>query len=413
MELGDIRKQVDKLTDELIELRRDFHMYPELGFQEHRTAEKVENYLRELGLEPKRIGGTGVTALIRGSGSRGGKGGTGDSGSREPVLLLRADMDALPIQEENDIPYASKNEGVMHACGHDAHTAMLLIAAKVLNQIRDSFSGTVKLVFQPNEEIGGAKVLIDEGLMTNPDVDAALGIHIWTPLKSGTIGVQSGAVMATLDVFKILVRGKGGHTGYPESAVDPLIAASSIVLESQRIQTREISLMKPTVIVFGKMSGGTKHNIIPEEVTLEGTIRYLYSGEPGSEENPAGRMRRLAEAVSSLHGCTCQVEMERENTALINDPAMVELVKESAADILGSSEYVVPHASMAGEDFSVYASMVPSAFVFLGTNNPEKESDFPHHNPRFNIDEETMPRGVELFVNSALSWFERQGVKEV
>lgn len=409
METGEIRKAVEPLKNELVELRRDFHMHPELGFQEHRTAEKVETYLRNLGLEPKRIGGTGVTALIRGTAERG----IPEDGDREPVLLLRADMDALPMQEENEVPYASQNKGVMHACGHDAHTAMLLVAAKVLNRFRDRFSGTVKLVFQPNEEIAGAKVLIEEGLMTHPDVNAALGIHIWTPLKSGTIGIQAGGVMASLDVFKIVVRGRGGHTGYPESAVDPLLAASSIVLESQRIQTREISLMKPTVIVFGKITGGTKYNIIPEEVILEGTMRYLYPGDPESEENPAGRLRRVAEAVCDLHGCSCEVQVERENTAVVNDPGMVDLVREAAAQVLGSPDAVVPHASMAGEDFSVYASMVPAAFIFLGTSNPEKGSDYPHHNPRFNIDEDTLPAGVELFVQSALSWFNRQGPKEV
>lgn len=390
-----LRGRIAELEQELIDLRRDFHMHPELGFQEFRTAEKVESYLKELGLSPKRLAGTGVTALIEGK-------------KAGPVLMLRADMDALPIQEENELSYASQNPGVMHACGHDAHTAMLMIAAKLLFEQRDKLEGSVKLVFQPNEEIAGAEKLVEAGLMKNPDVDAALGIHIWTPLESGKIGVQPGAVMATMDVFKITVQGRGGHTGYPESAVDPVLAASSIVQEAQRIQTREISLMKPTVIMFGRISGGTKSNIIPDTVSLEGTMRYLYSGEPGSEEDPPSRLKRLAEAVSAVHGCSCTVEVERENSAVINDSDMVDMVRKTAAGILGDSRLVVDHASMAGEDFAAYASRVPSAFVFLGTANREKESDYPHHNPRFNIDESTMKTGVELFIESVFSWFSAQ-----
>lgn len=235
----EFKARIAELKEELIALRRDFHMHPELGFQEYRTAEKVETFLKGLGLSPKRIADTGVVALIEGS-------------SPGPVLMLRADIDALPIREENDLPYTSVNDGVMHACGHDAHTAMLLIAAKVLTEYRNRIPGTVKLVFQPNEEIAGAEKLVEQGLMKNPDVNAALGIHIWTPLPSGQIGIQSGAVMASMDVFKIVIQGRGGHTGYPESAVDPVIAASALVMDAQRIQTREISLMKPTVIMFGK-----------------------------------------------------------------------------------------------------------------------------------------------------------------
>lgn len=387
----EFKARIAELKEELIALRRDFHMHPELGFQEYRTAEKVETFLEGLGLFPKRIADTGVVALIEGR-------------TPGPVLMLRADIDALPIKEENDLPYASVNDGVMHACGHDAHTAMLLIAAKVLTEYRNRIPGTVKLVFQPNEEIAGAEKLVEQGLMKNPDVNAALGIHIWTPLPSGQIGIQSGAVMASMDIFKIVIQGRGGHTGYPEGAVDPVIAASAIVMEAQRIQTREISLMKPTVLMFGKIEGGTKNNIIPDTVTLEGSMRYLYAGGSGSEEDPPARLKRLAEAVCAVHGCSCEVHVERENSAVVNDRDMVELVHKTASLIVGADK-VVGHASMAGEDFSAYASRVPSAFVFLGTGNPSKESTYPHHNPRFNIDEDTMTTGVELFVRSVFAYF--------
>lgn len=393
-----IKDRISELTGELIELRRDFHMHPELGFEEYRTADIVETYLKNLGLEARRVAKTGVIATLEGTGPG-------------PVLILRADMDALPIQEENDLPYKSQNPGCMHACGHDAHTAMLLTAAKVLTELRaedDSRpGGSIKFVFQPNEEVAGAEIMIADGnVMENPTPDAAMALHIWTPLPSGTIGVQAGAVMATMDVFKITVKGRGGHTGYPESAVDPIIAAADIVQSVQTIQTRQISLMKPTVIMFGKISGGTKNNIIPDEVVLEGTMRYLYEGGTSSEEDPPRRMKEIAEKVCATHGCTCEVEVERENNAVVNHPAMVQMARDVGAGILGNENGVVEHASMAGEDFSAFTSRVPGVFVFLGTANTAKETDFPHHNPRFNIDEDVLPLGVEFLVEGALKYFE-------
>jgi amidohydrolase len=342
-----IKDQIAELTTELVELRRDFHMHPELGFEEFRTAEIVENYLKDIGLSPLRVAETGVVAVLEGA----------EDG---PVLLLRADMDALPLQEENDVPYKSQNDGVMHACGHDAHTAMLMVAAKVLVENRDKLKGTVKFVFQPNEEVAGAEKMIAAGnVMDSPAPDAAMALHIWTPLISGTFGIQSGPVMASLNVFKLLVRGRGGHTGYPESAVDPIIAASAIVQAVQSIQTRQISLQKPTVIMFGKIAGGTKNNIIPDEVELEGTMRYLYQGGPHSEENPAKRLREVAENVASTYGCNCEVRIEQENIVVVNDPKMAHFAKEVAADVLGNENNVVEHASMAGEDFSAFTSRVP------------------------------------------------------
>ena len=390
-----IKDRVAELNGELIELRRDFHMHPELGFQEFRTAEKVEQYLREIGLEPMRVAETGVIATLQGS-------------RPGPVLLLRADMDALPIQEENDVSYISQNPGCMHACGHDAHTAMLLVAAKILVELRESIKGTVKFVFQPNEEVAGAEMMIAQGAIDNPRPDAAMAVHIWSPLKSGTIGVQAGAVMASMDVFKITVKGRGGHTGYPESAVDPIIAAAGIVQTVQSIQTREISLMKPTVIMFGKINGGTKNNIIPDEVVLEGSMRYLYEGGPGSDENPTARLTRVVENVCATHRCTCRIHIEHENIAVINDPDMVQIARETAVKVLGDEHRVVDHASMAGEDFAAFTSRMPGVFVFLGTADPKKETDYPHHNPRFNIDEEVLPAGVEFFVEGALTYFSKQ-----
>ncbi len=374
-------------------------MHPELGFEEYRTAEKIENYLTDIGLKPERVAKTGVVATLNGKGEG-------------PVLLLRADMDALPIQEENTVFYKSKNPGCMHACGHDAHTAMLLVAAKVLTENKDEFSGTVKFVFQPNEEVTGAEEMISQGVMENPAIDAAMALHIWTQLPSGIMGIKQGAVMASMDVFKITVKGKGGHTGYPEKAVDPIIAASDIVQSLQVIQTRQISLMQPTVIMFGRIYGGVKNNIIPDEVVLEGSVRYLYEGGNDSEENPSERLKRVAESVCVTHECLCEVDIERENYAVVNHPEMVALARETAVKILGDDRNVVEHASMAGEDFSAFSSRVPGVFVFLGAADPDKGTDYPHHNPRFNIDEDVLDKGVEFFVEGALAYLNKQGFKE-
>jgi amidohydrolase len=396
----DLKKRIAGLREELIDLRRDFHRHPELGFQEQRTADKVEQYLRGLGLPVKRLAGTGVTALLEGRG-------------KGPVLLLRADMDALPVQEENDVPYRSVNQGVMHACGHDAHTSMLLVAAKVLMEHRQELQGTIKLVFQPNEETTaeppGAEAMIAARVLADPKVNAAMAMHIWTPLESGQIGTDSGPVTATLDVFKIVVRGRGGHTGFPEQAVDPIIASASIVQAVQTIQTREISARKPTIIMFGKIEGGTKSNIVPDQVTLEGSMRYLYEGGERSEENPEGRLKRIVESVGAAHRVSCEVELHRENRAVINHPGMTALAKRTAEQVVADASAVVSYSCTAGEDFSDFAAQVPSVLYFLGTGNRKKQTDYPHHNPRFNIDEEVLPLGVEMHVRGALNFFENKG----
>jgi amidohydrolase len=251
--------------------------------------------------------------------------------------------------------------------------------------------------------------MIADGVLIDPKADAAMALHIWTPLASGMIGTDSGPVTATLDVFRIVVRGRGGHTGFPEQAVDPIIAAAAIVQSVQTIQTREISLRKPTIIMFGRIEGGTKSNIVPDHVTLEGSMRYLYQGGEESEENPAGRLRRIVEAVGAAHRVQCDVEMHCENRAVINHPGMTALAKRTAAEVLGGSGSVVSYSCTAGEDFSDFAAQVPSVLYFLGTGNEEKASCFPHHNPRFNIDEDVLPVGVEMHVRGALNFFEQKG----
>ena len=393
-----ISREVLQLKDELIGIRRDLHAHPELGLQEFRTAQLVEDALRAIGLEPRRVAETGVMADL-----------VGDNAG--PTLLLRADIDALPIQETNEVAYKSRNDGVMHACGHDAHTAMLLTAAKVLTGMKARIPGRIRFLFQPNEEIAGAELMVENGALENPRVDAALGIHIWTPLPSGTIGATVGGVMSSMDIFRIVIRGRGGHTGYPESAVDPIIAAADLIVTAQRLQTRDISLLKPTALVFASIRGGGKNNIIPDEVVLEGTVRYLFDPE-NDDEDPPKRLEEIVRGVCAVHKCTCDFHVEQENEVVVNSAEMVQLVREAAAEIVEDERGIVEHRSMAGEDFAAYAKRVPSAFVFLGTGNPEKESDFPHHNARFNVDEDTLPTGVELLVRTALRFFDRKKPEE-
>jgi len=388
----EIYKQIEKYREELVSLRRDFHQYPELGFEEHRTAKIIENYLKALGIATRRITKTGVVGLVEGS-------------RPGPVLMLRADMDALPIDEENDIDYKSQNKGVMHACGHDAHMAMLLIAAKILVEKKDDIAGTVKFVFQPNEEIAGAIHMINDGVLEDPKVDAVIGMHVWTPIESGKIAITPGPIMGGLDVFKLTIFGKGGHTGVPEDAVDPIIAAAGVIQTVQVIQTREISNLKSTIIMFGKITGGTKSNIIPDKVELEGSIRFLYQSGPDSKEQPTERFIRIVEQVCRTHRCECKIDITHENIPLINNEEMVILARQTALDVFADKEHIIDNQTIASEDFSEFSERVPGVFMFLGTGNKKIGTHLSHHHPQFNIDEETLPKGVEIFVRGTLNFF--------
>jgi amidohydrolase len=391
-----IVEQIDQCREELIALRRDFHKHPELGFEEYRTAEVIEAYLKELGLSPRRVAQTGVVAVLEGS-------------RPGPVLMLRADMDALPVDEENDIDYKSQNPGVMHACGHDAHMAMLLVAAKVLSQNRHTIAGTIKFVFQPNEEIAGALPMIEEGVLDHPTVDAVMGLHVWTPVPSGKIGITAGPVMGGLDVFKMTIFGRGGHTGVPEDAVDPVLAAADLIQTVQMIQTREISNLKSTIVMFGRIAGGTKSNIIPDKVELEGSIRFLYKGGPDSIEQPTERFVRMAEQVCRLHRCTCEIEIIHENIPLINDPSMTAIARQAAAAVFDRQNAIIDNVTMASEDFSEFSERIPGVFMFLGAGNEAQGTTVSHHNPKFNIDEDILSSGVAMHVYGALNFFNTIG----
>ncbi len=386
----DISKEVIKYKDELVSIRRHLHVNPELGFEEFKTQEYIINYLENLGLKPEKIARTGVVALLKGNGD--GK-----------TVMLRADMDALMVEEENEVEYKSKNQGIMHACGHDGHMAMLLIAAKILTENRDSFSGNVKFVFQPNEEDAGAYLMVEEGVLENPKVDAAIAIHLWSPIETGKMSIQEGPVMGAMDIFRLEIFGKGGHTALPQEAIDPVYIASQIVVNLLSIQAKEINALTPTTISVAKLVSGTAPNIIPGSAELEGTIRYLYKGGKDSLEKPLERFERIVKGICETYGASYNLEITPSNFVVDNDASLVNLIKENANNLIGERN-LVPYQTMAGEDFSEFSKNIPSCLFFVGTRNVEKETHYPHHHPRFNIDEDALALGVEMHVRNTLSF---------
>lgn len=388
----DIREKVLELEDEVIRLRRDFHKHPELGFKEFRTAKKVAKYLENIGLEVEtNVAKTGVVGTLRGD--KTGK-----------TLMLRADMDALPIKEQNDFPYKSAVPGLMHACGHDGHTAMLLVAAKILTKYKNKIKGNIKFVFQPNEESAAAKMMIDEGVLENPDVDAAFGIHLWTPIESGKIAISEGAVMGGLYEFELTIKGKGGHTSAPQFSVDPIVTASDVIQTVQTVQTREIDPLKSTSIMFGEIKAGTATNIIPEEAELRGTIRFLYRDNDKNPAQPKKRFERIVENVCKTHQAEYQIDYIVESPPVYNNPEMVKKATNTALEVLEDRDKIIDYTNLAGEDFGEFSDAVPSTFYFVGTANKEKGTDYPHHHPKFDIDEDTLKTGVEMHVRSALNY---------
>lgn len=379
-------RKIEALKEELVTLRRDFHRHPELGFQETRTQKRVMAYLHGLGLEPEAIGGTGVTALIEGRGP--GK-----------TVLLRTDMDAIPVQEEHDYEYRSQTPGVMHACGHDAHLAMMLGTAKIMSREAESFAGNIKLVFQPNEEEAGAYRLIEEGIMNNPRVDASLGMHIWSQTPSGAVDIDAGPVMAASHYFTLTIRGRGGHAGFAHEAVDPILVSTQVIQAVQAIQTREIDALNPAVIMFTSVHAGTSSTIVPEKVEMKGSLRFLYEGGEELRE----RFERIVKNTCEAHRVSYQLDFQIGNNLLSNSRELSEEVRSAALEIIGDEKKVTRKIhTMAGEDFADFCVDAPGTFIFLGTKNPEKGCDYPHHHPRFDIDEDVLPLGVKVMCRAAL-----------
>ncbi len=373
-------KEFMNYEKELIELRRDFHKHPELGFKERRTSKIVENYLKELGIKTKRMAKTGVVGYLDNGGNK--------------TIALRADMDALPIQEENDVEYKSVYDGKMHACGHDAHTAMLLITAKILSQKK--LKNNIRFIFQPAEEgLNGAREMIKGGAIEN--VDYIIGLHVWADLKTKVFAISSGAVLAAVDRFIIELIGKGGHGAAPHQTTDPIVCTSSLILNLQSIVSRNVNPLKGGVVTVGKINGGTAFNIIPENVKIEGTVRTFDEEIHRMIEN---RIKEMTKNTARGFGCKSRIKYEKLNYATINDKFLAEVGRKTAAKI---SEVVEQEKSMGGEDFSEYARIIPGLFVFLGVRNEEKGIKYPHHSPKFNVDEDALIYGTafEVMVVSA------------
>ncbi len=384
----------DAEREELVATRRDIHAHPELKYQERRTAGLVDERLRALGYGTTTgVGRTGVVTLLEGA-------------ADGPCVLLRADMDALPLQEQNEVPYASTEAGVMHACGHDGHVAMALGAARILRRIDPPARGRIKLIFQPAEEGGnGAVAMIEDGVLEAPRVDAAFGIHLWNHLEVGKVAIVDGPFMASVDEFTIRIRGTGGHGAMPHEARDPVLAAAHVITALQQIASRIVSPMASVVITIGAIHGGEAFNIIPDVVELRGTAR---SFDEAVWEALPGHLERVVQRTAQAHDCTADIELERMMRPTINDPAMAALVREVAAEVVGE-ENIVEERTMAGEDFAEILARVPGCYFFVGSRNEAAGKIHPHHSPHFDIDEGALPIGARLLTGIAHRYLERYG----
>lgn len=386
------------LQDEIVTMRRDLHQIPEIGGNLPETKAYVIKKLTEMGIPfTENKSDSGFMAEIRG-------------GKPGKTIALRADMDALPIQEANEVEYISRHEGIMHACGHDAHTAMLLGAARVLSENKERIPGTVRLLFQTDEEGSrGAERTIKEGGIQG--ADAVFGTHIGTILSkdipSGTMVCTPGCCMASFDKFVIRVKGNGCHGSTPEKGVDPINIASHIVINLQEIVAREIAATKPAVLTIGHMEAGFAYNVIPSEALIEGTIRAL---EEDVRQELARRIKEVAEATARTFRGEVEYEMIWGAPPVISDPEMAALAADCAREVVGESRVIdrVDAPNMGGEDFAYFLNQVPGAFMFLSSSNPEKHTDVPHHNPRFNVDEDVLWIGSAMFVKIAERFLEME-----
>jgi amidohydrolase len=375
-------------------LRRDFHMHPELGFQELRTGGIVAKELELLGIEvTKGVGKTGVVGLLEGA-------------KPGPTLLLRFDMDALPILEDTGAEYGSQNPGVMHACGHDGHTAIGLTVAKLLHAHRDQWSGTIKFCFQPSEEgtngeaIGGAEMMIRDGVLEGPRVDMALALHIWNEQPLGWLGIGGGPMMAGADIFHVKVTGKGGHGAVPHAAVDPIVTSAHIITALQTIVSRNVSPLETAVVSVTNVHSGTAFNVIPQEATLEGTIRTFDSGV---RQRVIERFEQIVRGTAAALGCQADVLIKRVTPPLVNDGSISARVQETARRLLPDSDLrTAGYLTMGAEDAAFLLEEVNGCFFFVGSANRERNLTYGHHHPKFDFDEEALVRGSALMAAAAM-----------
>jgi amidohydrolase len=382
-----VRPEVRECVPDIVRMRRDLHQHPEPGFEEVRTAAKVAEWLSAAeGIRVRTgVARTGVVADI------------GASGGPGPHILLRADMDALRVEEQNPhLDYRSIHPGVMHACGHDAHTAMLVGVARILARRAPSMKGSVRFVFQPAEEgPGGAAPMIAEGVLADPRPDAALGLHVWSQVPLGHAALRAGPIMADTSELHIKVQGKGGHGASPHETIDPIAAAAQFIVGLQSIVSRNVDPLDSAVLSIGKINGGSIMNAIADAVTLDGTMRsYL----PGTRAMLARRLSELAEGMDRSFGTRTTVEITDRYPPLVNEPVMTQMALGVLAGFLGADNIRGDLRVMGGEDMAFYLQQVPGCFIFLGAGNSERGIDHPHHNPRFDIDEDVLPLGVELML---------------
>jgi amidohydrolase len=385
VDLSQIRLDIRALQPQLVEWRRSLHQRPELGFKEQLTAQFIAQKLQEWGIEHKTgIAKTGIVATIA-------------SNRPGPVLAIRADMDALPVQEENDVPYCSQHDGIMHACGHDGHIAIALGTAYYLSQHREDFTGTIKIIFQPAEEgPGGAKPMIEEGVLKNPDVDAIIGLHLWNNLPIGTVGVRTGALMAAVECFRCTILGKGGHGAMPHQTVDSVVVSAQIVNALQTIVARNVDPIESAVVTVGELHAGTAQNVIADTARMKGTVRYF---NPKLEGYFGKRIEQVIAGVCQSQGASYELDYWHLYPPVINNAKIAELVRSVASEVVETPAGIVPECqTMGGEDMAFFLQAVPGCYFFLGAANPAKDLAYPHHHPRFNFDETALGMGVEIFV---------------
>jgi amidohydrolase len=374
----DIHQLVADQKDLIIQLRRDLHRIPETAYTEKKTSAYIANYLNNLKLEVKTgIARYGVVGLMK----------TGRPG---PTLMIRADMDALPLKENTGLAFASEHEGAMHACGHDAHMAMVLGAATVFNTLKDEISGNIKFLFQPAEEgPGGAEPMIKAGVMESPKVDYSIGCHVWPDIPEGTIGVRPGPFMAAMDRFDIKIKGKGGHGAMPHLSVDALEVGAQVVNALQRIVSRKMDPLEPTVVTIGTFHAGTAFNIIPAEAEMSGTTRTF---NPDIWNSWEARIAKVVRGVCDSMGCDFELKFSKGYPVTINDASMAEIVRGCAAKVVGEDRVVVPRKTLGGEDFAYYLQRSQGCYFALGVG---RDGAVPVHNPAFGFNEDVMLLGME------------------
>jgi amidohydrolase len=378
--LDQIKELSEKHWPETVSYRRHLHANPELSFKEIQTSDFVGKKLARLGISYTRLAQTGLVGLIKGN------------SPDKKCVALRADMDALPIKEANDVPYRSLNEGVMHACGHDVHTASLLGTAWILTQLKDQFEGTVKLIFQPGEEKnpGGASIMIKEGALENPKPSVIIGQHVMPLVEVGKVGFREGMYMASSDEIYLKVIGKGGHASTPDLAIDPVVIASHIIIALQQVISRNASPKQPTVLSFGKVTADGATNIIPDEVKIAGTFRAL---NEEWRESGLKKIETMAKAIAEGMGGKCEVKISKGYPYLENDIMLTRRIREAAHEYLGESNIVDIDLTLGSEDFSHYSHVIPASFYRLGTRNEARNITSYVHTPTFDIDEDALKHG--------------------